>query len=173
MAIKIKAPAKGNMEEIRQLIGKFSCLEPDECDEIRSILIGVGAPALGLLEEAFTRSEGDAKIQIAKTLGGMGSQEAVQFLINKMESDDFDERYAAIQGLPLAGKKAINPLLHALVEHSDIIAFRNGAHTVLHNISATGSYKFLKPVLMALEGPQSDITTPVAAHNVLEKSAPG
>jgi hypothetical protein len=87
-----------------------------------------------------------------------------------MRSDDFEIRYAAIQGLPLAGQKAINPIMRKLIEHGNEYTFRAGAHIVLHRIAEVGYVKLLKPVLAALEGPEPELKTPLAAHKVLEKT---
>jgi HEAT repeat protein len=121
------------------------------------------------LIEAFETRELDEKIQAAKTIGAIGEKQSLSMLIESMRSDDFEIRYAAIQGLPLAGEKAIIPLMRKLIEHGKEITFRSGAHVVLHQIAAVGFMKILKPVLTALEGPQSDLTAPIAAHEVLER----
>jgi hypothetical protein len=163
-------PKTGREEEIKELIDKMGCLERAGCDEVRARLIRIGQPAVPQLTEAFKNRELDEKIQAARTLAGIGKKESIIFLIESMRSDDFETRYAAIQGLPLAGQKAINPLMRELIAHGNEITFRSGAHTVLHGIAAVGYLKLLKPVLMALEGPESELTAPLAAHKVMEKT---
>ena len=161
---------KSGTEEIRGLVEKLKCTHPSGCDEVRGRLIGIGAPAVPQLVRAFASRELDEKIQAAKALGGIGSKESIMFLIEGMRSDDFETRYAAIQGLPLSGQKAIIPLMREIIEHGSETTFRSGAHAVLHQVAAGGYVTLLTPVLAALEGPEPELKAPLAAHEVLEKT---
>ena len=157
----------GREQEIKSLIGNLGCSDRITCDEIRAKLMHIGEPAVPQLTEAFITRELEEKIQAAKTLAGIGDKKSLVFLIESLRSDDFEIRYAAIEGLPLAGEKAIIPLLRKLIEHGNELNFRLIAHVVLHQIAELGYVKMLKPVLVALEGPE--LTAPLAAHKVLEK----
>ncbi len=171
MANKTVVSSKKDREqEVQTLINNLSCSDRITCDEIRVNLIRIGEPAVPYLIEAFETRELDEKIQAAKSLAAIGDKQALSLLIESLRNNDFEIRYAAIQGLPSAGEKAIMPLMRKLIEYGNELTFRLGAHVVLHQIASIGFAKMLKPVLEALEGPEPELSTPLAARKVLEKA---
>lgn len=172
----VRTPAHQRLrqdEEIKELIQKFSCTAPAECDAIRTILMRIGTPAVPALVEVFKTRELDEKIQAAKTLAAIGEKQSLIMLIESLRNDDFEIRYAAIQGLPSAGEKAVIPIMRGIIDYGNETYFRAGVHAVLHRIAEQGYVRLLKPMLAALEGPQPEYTTPLTAYEVLKKVGQG
>jgi HEAT repeat protein len=106
--------------------------------------------------------------EAAKALGQIGNPESIQALLEALTDKQFEVRWLAAEGLIRIGRKAIAPLLEALVKHSDSYWLREGIHHVLHDINRGKIRKVLPPVLVALEGPEPSLEVPLAAQAALD-----
>ena len=64
--------------------------------------------------------------------------------------------------------KGLKPLLHALMEQSDSVFLRQGAHHVIHDLNKGELRKYLSAVLAALENVEPSMSVPQAAYHALE-----
>jgi HEAT repeat protein len=113
--------------------------------------------------------------EAAKALSQIGNPESIQALLEALTDKKFEVRWLAAEGLIRIGRKAMVPLLEALVKHSDSYWLREGIHHVLHDINRGKIRKVLRPVLAALESPEPSLEVPLAAQaalDALKKSSP-
>jgi len=106
--------------------------------------------------------------EAAKALNQIGNNKAIKALLEALSDEKFEVRWLAAEGLIRIGRKAIVPLLEALVKNSDSYWLRNGVHHVLHDMNTTKITEVLRPVLVALEGPEPSLEVPPAAQAVLD-----
>jgi HEAT repeat protein len=106
--------------------------------------------------------------EAAKALSQIGNPASIQALLEALTDKKFEVRWLAAEGLIRVGRKAIFPLLEALVKHSDSYWLREGIHHVLHDINRGKIRKVLPPVLSALEGPEPSLEVPLAAQAALD-----
>jgi len=106
--------------------------------------------------------------EAAKALSQIGNPESIQALLEALSDKNFEVRWLAAEGLIRIGRKAMVPLLEALVTHSDSYWLREGIHHVLHDINRGKNKKVLRPVLVALEGPEPYLEVPLAAQAALD-----
>ncbi|MFC1969585.1 HEAT repeat domain-containing protein [Chloroflexota bacterium] len=106
--------------------------------------------------------------EAAKALSQIGNPKSIQVLLEALTDEKFEVRWLAAEGLIRTGRKAIVPLLKALVKHSDSYWLREGIHHVLHDINGGKIRNVLRPVLGALEGPEPSLEVPLAAQAALE-----
>jgi HEAT repeat protein len=106
--------------------------------------------------------------EAAKALSQIGNPESIQALLEALTDKKFEVRWLAAEGLIRMGRKAIVPLLEALVKHSDSYWLREGIHHVLHDINRGKIRRVLWPVLVALEGPEPSLEVPLAAQVALD-----
>ena len=106
--------------------------------------------------------------EAAKALSQIGNNKAIKALLEALSDEKFEVRWLAAEGLIRIGRKAIVPLLEALVKHSDSYWLREGIHHVLHDINRGKIRKVLRPVLVALEGPEPSLEVPLAARAALD-----
>lgn len=134
----------------------------------RKSLVAIGGPAVGPLVEALANKKEWVRWEAVKALGQIGDPAATQELVRSLGDKMFDVRWLAAEGLIAIGDRALIPLLWALIEHSDLLWLREGAHHVLHDLSRGDLKEVLQPVLAALEDIQSSLEVPPAAEAALE-----
>lgn len=114
--------------------------------------------------------------EAAKALSQIGNNKVIKALLEALSDEEFEVRWLAAEGLIRIGRKAIVPLLEALVEHEDSYWLRNGVHHVLHDMNTGKITEVLRPVLVALEGPEPKLQVPLVVQAVLDtlikKSSP-
>jgi len=106
--------------------------------------------------------------EAAKALSQIGNQKAIKALFEALTDEKFEVRWLAAEGLIRIGRRAIVPLLEALVNHSDSYWLREGIHHVLHDMNTGKITEVLRPVLVALEGPEPSLEVPLAAQAALD-----
>ena len=92
--------------------------------------------------------------EAAKALSQIGNNKTIKALLEALSDKKFEVRWLADDGLIRIGRKEIVPLLEALVKHSDSHWLREGIHHVLHDMNRGKITEVLRPVLVALEGPE-------------------
>jgi HEAT repeat protein len=106
--------------------------------------------------------------EAAKALSQIGNPESIEALLEALKDKKFEVRWLAAEGLIRIGRKAIVPLLEALVKHSDSYWLREGIHHALHDMNTGKITEVLRPVLVALEGPEPSLEVPLAARAALD-----
>ena len=138
----------------------------------RRQLVAYKARAVSPLIKTLSDDRHWVRWEAAKALSQIGDQRSIQALLETLSDREFDVRWLAAEGLIRIGQKSIVPVLRSLVEHSDSQWLREGIHHVLHDMNKGDLSKVLRPVLLALEGSEPSLETPLAARaavNVLKK----
>ncbi len=133
----------------------------------RKTLVEIGSPTVPGLIESLSNPHPLVRWEIVKALAEIRDPKTAPVLVNCLEDDEFDVRWVAAEALIGLNVKGLKPLLEALIRHSDSVAMREGGHHVLHDLAQGELRKYLAPVLIALEGVESSIETPIAAARAL------
>jgi HEAT repeat protein len=156
-------------EAIKLFVKELSSIDWLVRVKARRNLVEIGGPAVEPLTKALSSRNRWMRWEAAKALGQIGDPEAAQALVRALEDKIFDVRWLAAEGLISIGKKALVPLLEALLERSDSPWMREGAHHVLHDIDNSGISEIILPILNALEGMEADLEAPIMAEAALSK----
>jgi HEAT repeat protein len=137
----------------------------------RLSLVGIGSRAVAALIEALGDPHRRVRWEAAKALEQIANPQAAPALVGALEDKEFSVRWLAAEGLVAIGSEALGPLLRALIERSDSVWLREGAHHVLHdlhNLARRRLGPMLKPLLAALEDLEPTLGVPMAARAALE-----
>ena len=134
----------------------------------RQALVTIGGGTVAALSNALEGQNEEQRWEAAKALGQIGDPAAVGVLVKTLEDKIFDLRWLAAEGLITIGKPSIVPLLHSLLEHSDSVYVREGAHHVFHDLHDQNLKAILRPILDALEDTEKQIELPFATEAALK-----
>ncbi|MFC1909716.1 HEAT repeat domain-containing protein [Chloroflexota bacterium] len=175
---------KGNSESgskaakatIKSLIADLASKDGVVRVKARQQLVAYKKRSVAPLIKALSNKSDYVRWEAAKALSQIGNPESIRALLEALTDKKFEVRWLAAEGLIRIGRKAIVPLLEALVKHSDSYWLREGIHHVLHDINRGKIRKVLPPVLAALEGSEPSLEVPLAARAALDalikKSSP-
>jgi HEAT repeat protein len=138
----------------------------------RQSLVAMGGPAVAPLIEALADPKRQVRWEAAKALSQIADPAAAPALARALRDRGFGVRWLAAEGLIALGSKGLVPLLRALIDHSDSVWLRQGAHHVLHDLAKGILKDLVQPVLAALEGVEPSLEVPVAAETALRALAP-
>jgi HEAT repeat protein len=143
---------------------------PDRATRLtaRETLVGLGHPAVGPLIPLLTDQHDHVRWEAAKSLADIGDPAAAPALVKTLEDREAGVRWLAAEGLIHMRRACLKPLLQALIERTDSVWLRDGAHHILHNLTKMGLAEEVMPVLTALEGIQPTATVPSAARRALD-----
>ncbi len=159
-------------ETIKSLIADLECDDVIRCQKARRKLVALGHKAVPYLVKAMGAKKYWTRWEAAKALAQIGDPTATAALIKALEDKEFDIRWLAAEGLINIGRKAVVPLLEALIDNPMSTWLRQGAHHVLHDMNRGELDKLLMPVMNALEDVEPYIEVPVSARKALDKLAP-
>lgn len=143
-----------------------------EREKARKSLVALGNPEVAIpLMEALTDKRDRVRWEAAKALKELADPATAPVLVRALRDEYFDVRWVAAEALVAMKQKGLSPLLWALVQHSDSIWLREGAHHVLGKLSRGRLKGVLKPVLEALGFANPEIMVPQAALKALEALA--
>jgi HEAT repeat protein len=134
----------------------------------REELVSSGRKAVEPLSEALASSKQWVRWEAAKALCEIGNSAATSALIKSLEDKMFDVRWLSAQGLITIGNKTIAPILQALIEKSDSVWLREGAHHVLHDLAQGKLRVVMQPVIAALEDIDASVEVPFQAKAALD-----
>ncbi len=134
----------------------------------RSSLVAMGKAAVPSLAEALKEIDNLVRWEAAKALGEIGVPEAGPLLVEALEDEQFDVRWLAAVGLINMNIKGLKPLLHALMERTESVPLRDGAHHVIHDLTKGELKKYLAPVLSCLESAEPTAECPRVVFHALE-----
>ncbi len=134
----------------------------------RSSLVALGKAAVPLLAKALKETDNLVRWEAAKALGEIGVSEAGPLLVEALEDEQFDVRWLAAVGLINMNIKGLKPLLHALMERTESVPLRDGAHHVIHDLTKGELKKYLAPVLSCLESAEPTAECPRVVFHTLE-----
>ncbi len=149
----------------------FAALSSED-DEVRvkarSSLVAMGKAAVPSLAKALKEPDNLVRWEAAKALGEIGISEVAPLLVEALEDEQFDVRWLAAVGLINLNIKGLKPLLHALMERTESVPLRDGAHHVIHDLTKGELKKYLAPVLSCLESAEPTAECPRVVFHTLE-----
>jgi HEAT repeat protein len=155
--------------KIDALVLALAAEDGTQREKARKELVDIGGPAVAALAAALKSSRERVRWEAAKALTGIGDPAAVLTLIDALQDASFGVRWLAAEGLIAAGHDGLQPLLEALIHHSDSVWLREGAHHVLRTLATEKDlHDALAPVLAALDAFESVLETPPAAAQALK-----
>jgi hypothetical protein len=155
-------------QDITSLIDELTCDNIIRCQKARRSLVALGHESVPALIEALGSGKPWVRWEAAKALSQIGDPAATDVLIKTLEDKNFDLRWLAAEGLIAIGKKAILPLLKALIHDPKSVWLYEGAHHIFNDIDRGDWDEILKPVISALEDVQPSLQVPFAARKVLD-----
>jgi HEAT repeat protein len=120
--------------KIEELIKIFYGRDVIKRKNARYELVKIGKPAIKYLTGLINEPKEHIRWEAIKTLSQIATPECIPVLISALDSDDFDVRWLAAEGLIEIGKKSIKPLLKALIKEQDSKYLLEGAHHVLKGL---------------------------------------
>ena len=161
-----------DINAIPTLIDELKCDDGIKCRKARLALVKLGPVAVPALVEATRSSNPTARWESLKALSQIGSQQAIDTLVGHL-SDNDGGGWVAADGLARIGKKAIIPVLEAVVGRSGSSDFRDGVHHFLSKLSIDDQDQtILELVKTALDGSEPSLETPIAARRALAQLKP-
>jgi HEAT repeat protein len=163
--------AGGRVAAINSLIAALASEEGLVRESARRRLVHIGRPAVRPLVKALSGGDTHTRWEAAKALGYLADPATAPALVRALQDDEFGVRWLAAEGLILLGGNALEPLLRALMEGSDSVWLRQGAHHVLRALSKRGFREVARPVLAALDGLEPWLQVPQAAEDARDALA--
>jgi HEAT repeat protein len=133
----------------------------------RRDLVLLGDAAVPALTRALGARSSRLRWEAAKTLVDIADPRAARALVTCLEDDNAGTRWVAAEALLALGEDALVPVLERLIDRSESVRIREGAHHVLHEVTGDSPSPALAAVLAALDGPAPEDVTPVAAAAAL------
>ncbi len=153
---------------IQSLISDLKCNDVFLCRRARRELVLMGDEAIPYLVDALAHRKGWIRWEATKALGEIQGESATDALVSALKDSNFDIRWLAAEGLIQRGRGALPRLLRALIENSDSVHLREGAHHVLHDSVDARVRSLAQPLLRTLEGVDSAVMAPALARSLLE-----
>lgn len=119
---------------IENLIKDFYSKDGIKRKKARYELVKIGKPTVAYLAGLLDEPKEYVRWEAIKTLSQISVPESIPVLISALESEDFDIRWLAAEGLIDIGKKSIRPLLESIVLNQDSNYLLEGAHHVLKDL---------------------------------------
>lgn len=101
----------------------------------RKKLVAQGTRSIGILTELVDNPKHIYRWEALKSLEEIGSPESIPVFINALENDFSEERWIAARGLVRIGSRSLRSLLELILEKSDSVFVRSGAHHVIHDLN--------------------------------------
>lgn len=136
-------------------------------DAARRALIVTGGAAVPALADLLASPDEAARREAAIVLSSCATPDAAPALVAALEDQNSGIRWLAAKGLIAAGRGGLEPLLRELINRSESVWLRDGAHHVLRALVRRSADDPVGAVLGALEGPEPDLTVPPAAMGAL------
>jgi len=158
---------KDTSSHMKDLVGALSSYNDLSRVEARKALVAMGSQAIPFLAEALKDSNPVRRWEAAKALGEIGDPNAAPILVKALEDERFEVRWLAAKGLIEMKVKGLKPLFRALIEKPGSSLLLQGAHHVLHDLSAGDLRIYLTPVLIALECMDCAVEVPpIVSHAI-------
>ena len=141
-------------ERALQLVRAFAGRDRMTPHDARREVVEMGDGVAPLLMEAMHDHDAQVRWESAKALAELATPNAAGSLVEALEDDDGGVRWVAAEGLIAIGPAMLDPLLHALLHHSERMWLREGAHHVLSEVRKRDPEvkAVIQPVIDGLEG---------------------
>jgi CBS domain-containing protein len=151
-----------------ELIAQFASPDYAVRKRAREAVVKMGNVAVASLVKVLHKPISEVRWEATKALAEICDPTASPALIGQLGDPDSSIRWVAADGLFALGRLGLEPLLHALVQDSDSVLLRQGAHRVLYILAGRKSLQdALLPVVAALESVDPAIAVPFAAYNAI------
>lgn len=156
-------------EAISALITALRGTAPQPPYTARQQIVKMGDQAVPALTEALRDPDPRLRWEVAKALAEIASPEhtasieAGKALVTALEDNEPGVRWLAADALVAMGPASLDPLLHGLLQRSESVWLREGAHHVLHFFAQGTLAPVIKPIIEALDGvlPAISVLPPV------------
>ena len=156
-----------NGDDIAKLADTLGSRNGLERQHAREALIALGEAAIPALIAALGDERVHVRWEAAKAFTVLPVGSAAEALVGALEDEDGDIRWLAAEALTTMKRHGLEALLGALIQRSDSVWLREGAHHVLHSLRETDLKHIAAPVLTALENYAPDLAVPFAAEQAL------
>ena len=163
------ASCDASVPAVNTLLNDLACNDVYKCRRARRELVEMGDVAVPYLVDVLNHRKSWVRWESAKALGQIPGAAATQALVVALGNNNFDVRWLAAEGLIDRGREALKPLMKALIEGSDSVALREGAHHVLFDLSHGNLRELVLPVLEALEDVEPSLGVPLKARALLDR----
>jgi HEAT repeat protein len=160
---------QNEVHEINRLVHQLDGQNWLRSHDAREELVDIGRAAVPALIGALHDPDEHVRWEAAKALGQISDSSAAPALVEALLDPNFGVRWLAAEGLITMRRRGLKPLLQALIERSDSVWLRQGAHHILRTLATSGPHQEIEPVLQALTGPEPIVEVPPAAAAVLKK----
>ncbi len=158
---------KPDVERIPNLVAILAEADPARREWARKSLVVIGRPAVPLLIECMSDHRRQVRWEAAKALGSIIDPAATQALVEGLEDDDADVRWLSAQGLIALRRRALRPLLLALLARPESDWLREGAHHVCRDLARTKMCREVQTLLKALDEHEPQVSVPVVSYAML------
>lgn len=134
----------------------------------RETLTSMGKRAVRQLIPLLEDPKDNVRWEAAKALADIGDARAASSLVTTLEDENTGVRWLAAVGLIAMGRDALVPMLEALMERSDSVWLRDGAHHVLHDLAKGDLEDLLTPIVAALESSDPEFGLREPASHVVQ-----
>lgn len=136
--------------------------------DARLSLVKCGVRAVDALIKALSDPDAHVRWEAAKALVEIADPASAPALVRTLADRNYGVRWLAAEGLTALGCYSLKPLLLELLQHSDRVWLREGAHHVFRMLLDQEDCSEIAPMLPALEQVGPELTVPVAARAALE-----
>ncbi len=157
-----------NADKVEVLVGELSSARRETRQRAREALVNMGQAAVVPLIQALNDENHHLRWEAAMALGEIGDPVAAAPLVERLEDKVLDVRWRAAEDLVKFGRAGLPPLLQALINRSDSVQLREGAHHVLRALCAGNLRRVIAPVVAALEDVEPAVVAPQAAYTALK-----
>lgn len=155
--------------EIAELVDALASDDGIGREEARMALIHCGRAAAPALIEALSHPDSQVRLEAARALKYLHAPESIEALVELLNDEHADVRWAASEALIPFGRAMLPALYGALIDsrHRDITWLRRSAHHILKVYLAKEEDEHARRVLEALESLAPGAVAP-AAFEALE-----
>lgn len=168
-----KVPCTADPVAICPLVNNFASEDGTVREKARQFLVAMGPAVTIPLLEALNDKRASVRWEAAKALGKLADPSTASALVRLLQDPDFDVRWVAGEALAAMKRKALEPLLWALVQHAEVQTLREGAQHIIRKLAAGDLKPVLMPVVEALDFQHPEVTVPPAALKALDNLAKG
>jgi HEAT repeat protein len=156
-----------NQKIIKELIKNLGNSDGVIRERARRKLVSIGPSAIDYLAElVYTKNE-MLRWEAVKTLSEIVNPVAIPLLIDALEDDKSSIRWLAAEGLIMLGRESVKPLLEALVNRTDSVFIREGAHHFFHDLRNFLPELDLNELLRILKSSTAEHQLQLAAGDLL------
>jgi len=157
----------GNQTNIKELVRNLGDSDGVIRERARRKLVSIGPSAIDYLAElVYTKNE-MLRWEAVKTLSEIVNPVAIPLLIDALEDDKSSIRWLAAEGLIMLGRESVKPLLEALINRTDSVFIREGAHHFFHDLQNFLPELDLKELLKILKSSTAEHQLQLVAGDLL------